>query len=944
MADEIVVKYTADVSQYKAQLKELESAILTTENKSLQANAKTTQAFIDAAAKRADAIVKEKANYARLQQDLKKAFDPETINAFNRLLVESKRNIELLGGSVRSVSNNTKEFLRSVKEGQDKLKQSSATVQSSLNSVRTSAIQLGAIFGIAFGVSQLVSFGKEAFKVAVQLEGIKRRFDQLDNPALLDDLRKATRGTVSDLELMRNAVVANNFQIPLERLGGLFKFASIRARETGQSVDYLVQSIVTGIARKSPLILDNLGINIKRINEEFKRTGDFATAAFNIVNEEMEKSNVNLDSNADKVSRANAQWENFKATIGEGLVESFGFLADQYDDNLNAIKDLTVSYIGFNEEQAKLLVSLGFIRGEFGSTSVEVQKAGHEVLEYNAGIQNADILLKKYNNTTEANIKLLSFLREQYALLNLGTEIGLVKANILAEKLKQIITQNAKSSGGGSNVKTLESLKQELDLLTDLQAKQEIGSAKFIETSKRIKEIQDEIDKALGKSTDKTLKESQSKHKQHVDYLEGIYRQLAEVQISLIQDGQEREIAEINNTLAERLKKIKGNTDAENELRRNLKLKAEQDILQVEFDFKKKQLEELKQLELLHAEDLGKETFEIRKKYIVEQRDLELQDASLTGEQRKLILANADKELGEISIQQLHKEAEQYRLLTEKEKKDEERFAEEKRIIREQTQQALFDLANIGLQLASELNQANLEDEMNALDTRQRTELKNLEGQLSQKLISEEQYQALKAAAENKYEIQRKNAQRDAARREKALRLFSIATQTAENIVKALGVPPVPNVLLASIAAAAGLAQGIAVSAKPLPFAKGTKRVPGFDTGVDSVPAILRPGEKVFTVDTSSAYAPALDAIFDHKVSPRLINAFAEHASGEKKGFAENVANSLLLQQMGAGMNYGKMSKSVKAGTSEMTGVLYGIYDKLPDRNKFDHLKQMGLL
>ena len=50
---------------------------------------------------------------------------------------------------------------------------------------------------------------------------------------------------VSDFDLMKNAVSASNFKIPLENLGSYLAFATKRAEETGQSVDYLVDSITS---------------------------------------------------------------------------------------------------------------------------------------------------------------------------------------------------------------------------------------------------------------------------------------------------------------------------------------------------------------------------------------------------------------------------------------------------------------------------------------------------------------------------------------------------------------------------------------------------------------------------------------------------------------------------------------------------------------------------
>lgn len=221
----------------------------------------------------------------------------------------------------------------------NKIKQTTSGTDKFLGSIRN----IGAAIGISFGVAAIFAFGKEVVTLSAGAEGVQRAFLKLNSPALLENLRKATRGTVSDLNLMKAAINANNFQIPIEKLGSLLKFAQERARDTGQSVDYLVESIVTGIARKSPLILDNLGLNIQRIQKEFARTGDFAKAAFTVVDEELAKSGARAMTTADQLAVFSAIYENFKVSIGantSGVINYIAEVSSAYIGWLNlAIKD-----------------------------------------------------------------------------------------------------------------------------------------------------------------------------------------------------------------------------------------------------------------------------------------------------------------------------------------------------------------------------------------------------------------------------------------------------------------------------------------------------------------------------------------------------------------------------------------------------------------------------
>jgi len=177
--------------------------------------------------------------------------------------------------------------------------------------------KIGGLIAGAFAITQIARFTAEASKMAGQFEGIKAAFDDLNRPGLLDNLREATKGTVSDLNLMKAAVKADNFRIPLEQLGMFFKFAQERAKDTGESVDYLVESITNGIARKSILILDNLGLSAAEVQEEFAKTGDMAVAVGNIIQRDMGGASDNILTMAERQQQLTAQIDNTKVAFGQ---------------------------------------------------------------------------------------------------------------------------------------------------------------------------------------------------------------------------------------------------------------------------------------------------------------------------------------------------------------------------------------------------------------------------------------------------------------------------------------------------------------------------------------------------------------------------------------------------------------------------------------------------
>ena len=164
--------------------------------------------------------------------------------------------------------------------------------------------------------SELGDMVKQGIELAKQGEGIRIAFERLGRGDILDGLRQATHGTVSDIELMKAAVKFNDFRLPLEELGTMLAFAQQKAKDTGQSVDYMVDSIVTGLGRKSLMILDNLGLSAAQIKEKMAETGDMTKAVGAIIREEMAKAGDYVETAADRATKANVSLQNKMEELG----------------------------------------------------------------------------------------------------------------------------------------------------------------------------------------------------------------------------------------------------------------------------------------------------------------------------------------------------------------------------------------------------------------------------------------------------------------------------------------------------------------------------------------------------------------------------------------------------------------------------------------------------
>lgn len=223
--------------------------------------------------------------------------------------------------------------------------------------------------------SKLKDFVSESARVGVEMaeqaDGVTKAFNAMDNPNLLDNLRKATKGTVNDVQLMTAAVQANDFRIPLEDLGKYLEFAQLKAQQTGQSVEYMTDSIVTGLGRKSPLILDNLGISAAEISEKTKETGDFMKAVAEIVDTQLAAAGETYISAADRAAQKTVELENAQKALGDEILP----LKEQWDDAYADMQLNTISLISWCVKHQGVVKTLGILLAAFTVVAIATSNA-----------------------------------------------------------------------------------------------------------------------------------------------------------------------------------------------------------------------------------------------------------------------------------------------------------------------------------------------------------------------------------------------------------------------------------------------------------------------------------------------------------------------------------------------------------------------------------------
>lgn len=219
---------------------------------------------------------------------------------------------------------------------------------------------IATVLSVAF-IKQITSSAIELTKLAGEVQGVdaafKRAFSNADT--LLANLRKSTHNTVSDFDLMKRTLQATNLGVSVEHLGTLFEFAAVRAQQTGESVDYLVDSIVRGIGRKSILVLDNLGLSATRLKAQFggvsiasKSVAEVTAGIAEIAKVELGKMGGYVETGATKVAQLSVSFQTLRQELAKKVEETgiVGWL----NDFINAVRRSSMSFAEIQAEKNKI--------------------------------------------------------------------------------------------------------------------------------------------------------------------------------------------------------------------------------------------------------------------------------------------------------------------------------------------------------------------------------------------------------------------------------------------------------------------------------------------------------------------------------------------------------------------------------------------------------------
>lgn len=329
MAD-VITRFKLETTQYDSKLRDASKGLAEYTRQATQAGnefGKFTQKNVEAA-RALGSITPSATNAKDKVKELAAAFN-DTARAYNALTVEQQQSDfgKAMAESIGKLKDQLREAKQELYGMGDAVKNAQGGLFSGMGDKMSGMLQVfggnmltkaaGAAASLGLEILESVHQGVE---LARQGEGIRVAFERLGRGDILDGLREATHGTVTDLELMKAAVKFNDFKLPVEELGTMLAFAQQKAKDTGQSVDYMVDSIVTGLGRKSLMILDNLGLSASEIKDRMAETGDMTKAVADIIRDQMSNAGDYVETAADKAARSEAELQNAMEALGRTML------------------------------------------------------------------------------------------------------------------------------------------------------------------------------------------------------------------------------------------------------------------------------------------------------------------------------------------------------------------------------------------------------------------------------------------------------------------------------------------------------------------------------------------------------------------------------------------------------------------------------------------------
>jgi hypothetical protein len=266
------------------------------------------------------------------------------------------------------------------------------------------AAAAGAAVGLVFGT---LKGGADAAQAGAALQGTERSFRSLaasaglSSQTLLNSMRAAAAGTISDAKLMESAntgLLLSNGKIAKD-LPKLIEIARASAQATGQDIGFIFDSLVRGISRGSPQIIDNAGITLDAAGAFEKYAKSIGKSADQLTKADQQQATLNavVAAGGDIISKAGLS--------AEGNAQSFAAAGTAVENLKNKLSELLANGL------APAARGLTVVANNVGQVASSSDQANAAVAKAFSGAKNFDDYGKR-----------IGFVSEQLASIGIKTK------------------------------------------------------------------------------------------------------------------------------------------------------------------------------------------------------------------------------------------------------------------------------------------------------------------------------------------------------------------------------------------------------------------------------------------------------------------------------------------------------------------------------------------
>ena len=268
--------------------------------------------------------------------------------------------IDRVGQTVKSIDGQLKNMGRTV----DSVTKSTGSMEKS-TSMLSQTMSMAAGMMIRDFVTGLAGTLREVTELGGKLQTLSVSFSKLTaasktEVSTLAELRVATRGTVSDVDLLTAANQAMLLGLPTENLAEMMGAAMTLGDAMGIDAAFAVESLTKGVGRQSKMILDNLGI-VFEATDAYTWYAEKIGATDTAIDGQMQS----LEATNDALERAQSQYQALESSLSD--------LETQYLVTTDAIDGMSDEIDDLNIDQAKLRLEQKLVKKAFDEGNIEAE-------------------------------------------------------------------------------------------------------------------------------------------------------------------------------------------------------------------------------------------------------------------------------------------------------------------------------------------------------------------------------------------------------------------------------------------------------------------------------------------------------------------------------------------------------------------------------------------